>query len=169
VFKYVKQSQTMDKKDILLEHEISGLGVFVGEFTHSLDPKKRLTIPSVWRAQVGDPKSLYVLPDFYQKCLNVIPAGEMAIKLEKIRRQSLTDKDAMKFASTLGASSDLVSWDCQGRIRIKDKLLEFAGLTGQVIMIGALNKFQLWTPETKPDVGEIDQQRLAEAGKYIDF
>ena len=44
---------------------MSGQGIFVGRFTHSLDPKKRLTIPAVWRAQVGTPKSLYVLPDFH--------------------------------------------------------------------------------------------------------
>lgn len=159
----------MEKEDKILEKEVSGLGVFVGEFTHSLDPKKRLTIPSVWRAQVGAPKSLYVFPDFYRKCLNVFPAGEMARKLEKIRRQSMTDRKATEFASVLGSASDLVPWDSQGRIRIKDKLLRFAGLVDQVVLIGALDKFQLWNPDDRPDVGEIDQESLKEAGRYVDF
>ena len=159
----------MDNSDTLLENEISGVGVFVGEFIHSLDSKKRLTIPSVWRVQVGTPKSLYVLPDFHSRCLNVFPAGEMARKLEKLRRQSMTDRKAMEFASVLGAASDLVPWDSQGRIRIKDKLLNFAGIKDEVVLIGALDKFQLWNPKDRPDIGEIDQKSLTEAGLYVDF
>lgn len=166
---YVKKGCLMGKSDIVLENEVVGLGMFVGDFVHSLDPKKRLTIPSVWRSQVGSPKSLFVLPDFHYKCLNLFPASEMASKLEKIRKQSMSDKRAMEFARILGAASDLVPWDAQGRIRIKDKLLEFAGLTDQVVMVGALDKFQLWTPANRPDSGVIDQASLVEAGRYIDF
>lgn len=160
-------AQTTDGRS--LEDEIQGVAMFVGEFTHALDPKRRITIPAVWRAQVGTPKSLYVLPDFHARCLNVFPAGEMARKLDRIRRHSLADRKAMQFASILGSASDLVPWDTQGRIRIKDKLLAFAGLRDQVVMIGALDKFQLWSPDNRPDIGEIDQGALAEAGRYVDF
>ncbi len=143
--------------------------MFVGDFLHALDPKKRLTIPAVWRVQVGDPKSLFVLPDFHERCLNVLPAAEMARKLDKIRRHSMADRKAMEFTRTLGAASDLVSWDTQGRVRIKDKLLAFAGITDQVQMIGAMNRFQLWNPDNLVDSGEIDQARLEETGLYVDF
>lgn len=143
--------------------------MFVGDFLHALDPKKRLTIPAVWRAQVGVPKGLFVLPDFHERCLNVLPAAEMERKLEKIRRHSMSDRKAMEFTRTLGAASDLVSWDTQGRVRIKDKLLAFAGITDQVKMIGAMNRFQLWNPENLVDSGEIDQARLEEIGQYVDF
>ncbi len=166
---YVKKGQAMDNGGEILEQEVAGVGMFVGEFRHSLDPKKRLTIPSVWRAQVGSPKSLFVLPDFDQMCLNVFPAGEMRSKLDKIRRHSMADKKAMQFARVLGSASDLVSWDSQGRIRIKDKLLNFAGLVDQVVLIGALDRFEIWSPGNMSVTGEIDQKGLAEAGRYVDF
>jgi MraZ protein len=153
----------------ILAGAIGGIGMFVGDFQHSLDPKKRLTIPAVWRSQVGQPQSLFVLPDFHEKCLNVFPAAEMARKLEKIRKHSMADRKAMEFARTLGSSADLVSWDSQGRIRIKDKLLKFAGIEDQVQMIGALDKFQLWNPELRDETGEVDQAKLVEAGLYVDF
>lgn len=159
----------MDKETTALEKEARGLAVFVGIFTHSLDPKKRITIPSVWRSQVGTPRTLFILPDFHKKCLNVFPAAEMSLKLDKIRRQSMTDSKAMDFASTLGAASDLVSWDTQGRIRIKDHLLNFSGIDEQVVMVGAFDKFQLWSPANRSDLGEIDQARLVQAGQYINF
>jgi DNA-binding transcriptional regulator/RsmH inhibitor MraZ len=63
----------------------------------------------------------------------------------------------------------VVTWDAQGRIRIKDKLLDFAGLQDQVVMIGALDKFQLWSPEQRPDMGLINQEKLKAAGRYVDF
>jgi len=148
---------------------IGGLGMFTGDYLHSLDPKKRLTIPSLWRAQVGEPQSLFVLPDFHERCLNVLPAAEMAQRLEKIRKHSMADRKVMEFTRTLGAASDLVSWDTQGRVRIKDKLLSFAGITDQVQMIGAMHRFQLWNPANLPDSGEIDQSRLEETGLYMDF
>lgn len=159
----------MDQDTIEQVEVLGGIGMFVGEFLHSLDPKKRLTIPAVWRVQVADPKSLFVLPDFHERCLNVLPASEMARKLEKIRRHSLADKKVMEFTRTLGAAADLVTWDTQGRVRIKDKLLSFAGITEQVQMVGAMDKFQLWNPEFRKDSGEVDQSRLAEAGQYVDF
>ncbi len=143
--------------------------MFVGSYTHSLDPKKRITIPSVWRSQVGEPKSLFVMPDFHECCLNVLPAGDVARRLERIRRHSLADKRVMAFTRALGADSDLVSWDTQGRVRISDKLLQFAQITEQVQLVGAMDKFQLWNPSLRTDSGLVDQQKLAEAGLYVDF
>jgi MraZ protein len=159
----------VEKDSTILAGAIGGIGMFVSEFMHSLDPKKRLTIPAVWRAQVGDPQSLFVMPDFHEKCLNVFPAAEMSRKLEKLRRHSMADRKAMEFARVLGSSSDLVSWDSQGRIRIKDKLLAFAQITDKVQMIGALDKFQLWNPELREASEEVDQVKLVEAGLYVDF
>lgn len=158
----------MDSGDTIVEAEAGALGMFVGEFRHALDPKRRLTIPSAWRALVAGPKSLYVLPDFHARCLNIFPADAMARKLEKIRRHSMSDRKAMDFARRLGSVSELVPWDVQGRIRIKDKLLEFAGLDDQVVMIGALDRIELWSPDQQPIV-DIDQEGLAEAGRYVDF
>jgi MraZ protein len=159
----------VDNGNLDLLEGLGGIGMFVGSFTHSLDPKKRLTIPSGWRAQVSDPKSLFVLPDFHECCLNVLPASEMQRRLERIRRHSLADKRAMEFTRALGADSDLVSWDTQGRVRISDKLLNFAKITDQVQLVGAMDKFQLWNPELRTDTGVVDQKKLAEIGSYVDF
>ena len=111
-----------------LEREIAGQGVFVSRFVHSLDPKKRLTIPSEWPVQVDEPMSLYVLPDVNQRNLCVFPAAEIVRRLDRVKSHSVSDVKARHFARTLASQSDLVAWDSQGRIRVKDELLEFAGL-----------------------------------------
>jgi len=159
----------VDKTNTVQEKEIRGQGAFVGNFTHSLDPKKRLTIPSEWRAQVWSPKSLYVLPDVHHKCLCVFPAEEMVRRLEKMRQHSIADTKARHFARVLASQSDLVSWDSQGRIRIKDELLNFAGLVDQVVLVGAFDRFELWNPDHWSNVGGMDGGNLEEAARYVGF
>ena len=157
------------KMDTHLEDEVRGQGVFVSSFTHQLDPKKRLTIPSQWRAQVGVPKTLYVLPDVHHRCLCVFPSTEITHRLEKMRHLSIADSKARQFARVLAAQSDLVSWDSQGRIRIKDGLLAFANLTDEVVLVGALDRFELWNPGHLDEAGGLDRDNLEEAAKYVGF
>lgn len=160
-------STEVDPEALSLEEEVKGMRLFVGDFTHSLDPKKRLTIPSGWRAQVGSPRGLYVLPGLDQKCLVVFPAGEMARRLQSLRQHSMADPKVRHFARVLGSAADLVAWDNHGRIRIKDKLLEYAALTEQVVLVGALDRFELWNPESRAQAGEMTREDLEAAARYV--
>lgn len=144
-------------------------GVFVSSFTHSLDPKKRLTIPSEWRLQVGEPSGLYVLPDIHHKCLMVFPASEMMHRIKSMRQHGVADKKARFFARVLASQSDLVNWDSQGRIRVKDELLAFAELTEKVVMLGAFDRFELWNPELFKKAGAMDGDSLRDAAQYVGF
>jgi MraZ protein len=138
-------------------------------FAHLLDPKRRLTIPSEWRAQVGTPAGLYVLPDVQNKCLCVFPAGEMMRRIESMRRHSIADTKARNFARALASRSDLVSWDAQGRIRVKDELLNFAALVDHVVLVGAFDRFELWNPDQLKQSGGIDQTNIQDAAQYVGF
>ena len=67
----------------------------------------------------------------------------------------------------MAAQSDLASWDSQGRIRIKDELLEFAHLADQVVMIGAFDRFEVWDAACLDEVGGLEREDLLEAAKYV--
>ncbi len=159
----------VEQENTILEDEVRGQGVFVSNFTHSLDPKKRLTIPSQWRAQVGNPKSLYVLPDVRHRCLCVFPSGEIAYRLRKMRDYPMGDDKARRFARALASQSDLVAWDSQGRIRIKDDLLKFANLVDQVVLLGAFDRFEIWNPATLQQEGGLAGESMEEAARYVGF
>ena len=150
--------------------ELAGHGVFVNTYSHSLDSKKRLTIPSDWRELVGAPRRLFVLPGVTVKCLCVYPAREMTRRLEKLRNLSIADEKGRQLARTLASRSDLVPWDSQGRIRIKDELLDFADLVNQVVLVGTFDGFELWSPDQwKQQSGSMDQMGLGEAARYVGF
>lgn len=143
--------------------------VFVGSFAHTLDPKKRLTIPSEWRAQVGTPKSLYILPDVQEKCLSVLPAAEMMRRLTERQHARLSDREARRFSRVVASQSALVTWDTQGRIRVPDALLNFAELKEQVELLGAFETFELWNPDALAAAGGLDRAGIEEAARHVGF
>ena len=144
-------------------------GVFVGSFTHSLDPKKRLTIPSEWREQVGTPGGLYVLPGIDKRCLYVFPAREMVKRLQRLMNHPVTDSRARQFSRALASKSQVVPWDAQGRIRVKDELLDWAQVTAQVLMVGVFGSFEVWSPELWQEAGIPAEASLADAAQYVGF
>ncbi|MFH0881165.1 MAG: division/cell wall cluster transcriptional repressor MraZ [Lentisphaerota bacterium] len=144
-------------------------GTFVGTYTHSLDSKKRLTIPSEWREVAGEPR-LFVLPGVDLKCLYVFPANEMMRRLEKFRTVSIADVKAQQFARTFFSRANQVPWDSQGRLRVSDDLLEYADLLNQVVLVGIGNRFELWSPEKwKEQNTRVEPAAFVEAAQYIGF
>ncbi len=142
--------------------------VFVDTYTHGMDAKKRLTIPSEWRALVGSPERLFVLPSAVERCLCVYPARVMAQRLQKLYELSETDADAQNHMRELAANANLIPWDSQGRIRIKDPLLEYASLASEVVLVGVFTRFELWSPELwKLKQPVIDQQKLGMAARSV--
>jgi len=116
--------------------ELLNAGAFVGSYTHSLDGKKRVTVPSDWREAAGNPE-LYILPGVNEKCLYVVTAREMAQRLEKVRAASVANVQAQKFIRDFFSRADRVGLDSQGRIRVKDELLSYAGIINQTVLVGA--------------------------------
>jgi MraZ protein len=160
----------VEDRDTMSGSDMAGQGVFVNTYTHSLDPKKRLTIPSDWRELVGVPRRLFVLPGVNDKCLCVYPAREMTRRLEKLRNLSIADEKGRQLARTLASRSDLVPWDTQGRIRIKDDLLVYARLENQVVLVGTFDGFELWSPDLwKQQLQSSDQSHLGDAARYVGF
>jgi len=136
-------------------------GVLVGRVDHALDPKKRFTIPSEWRAVMGDPEYVYVMPDRTEKCLNLIPRAEMEARLEKLREKALFDPALNRALQAIGANSEQLMLDVQGRIRVCDKLLQFANLTTTVAMVSSVRMIKVYNPEVvgpedEVDIGELD-------------
>ena len=146
----------------------SGSGILTGRFDHALDPKKRITIPRGWRRAMGDPEFVYVMPDRKEKCVNLLPKAEMDALLERVREKALFDPALNKVLQVIGSMSEQLELDVQGRIRISDRLLKFANLTGTVAMVGSVRMVKIWDPAALAPEGEIDQtaldSALAEAG-----
>ena len=132
----------------------------VGRFDHTLDPKRRLTIPSVWRKAMGNPDFVYAMPDREQRCVNLMPKAEMDVLLGKIRERALFDPALNHVFQVIGSMSEQLDLDVQGRIRVSDKLLQYANLTTTVAMVGSLRMIKLWDPAVLSPADDVNASEL---------
>jgi MraZ protein len=123
-----------------------GSAPFMGRHVHKLDPKKRLTIPAVWRSLMGE-SGVFLMPGIERNCLLLMPERVMSQFVERLRGMQLSNPEEMDLMLTLASESDHLTFDAQGRIRIKDEHLGYAGLTAEVVMASAFNRVELWNPE----------------------
>ncbi|AKJ65004.1 division/cell wall cluster transcriptional repressor MraZ [Kiritimatiella glycovorans] len=145
-------------------------GVFVGTYRHALDPKRRLTIPSEWRALMAETNRVYVIPGIEERCLYVYTAQEMTRRMQKVRDLSVADEKARTLLRQVASQASSAVWDSQGRIRINDALLEHAGIEAQVVLSGAFFRFEVWSPGEFDRVSrESAEGGLAEAARYAGF
>ena len=118
--------------------------MFLGEYTHSLDDKGRLTIPAKFRDQLA--AGLVVTRSPGEHCLLVMPQAEWNAVAEKISALPLTDsRSALLRRAIFSAAEDLTP-DKQGRILISQRLRDYAQIESEIVIAG-LNKFvELWQP-----------------------
>jgi MraZ protein len=114
---------------------------YTDSFAHSFDLKGRVTVPSEWREEPFE-KTLYVFPS-QEKCLRVYPASWLGQLQQDVSRLKSADPHR-KAVEDLAMTAQSVSFDSQGRIMVKEKLREGAGLKKDVMLVGRLDHFQIW-------------------------
>ena len=140
----------------------------VNTFERPLDPKKRLTIPSVWRRALGS-DYVYVMKEEGQPCLLLIPKGMFESRLQGIQEEAITDDDLNDVLESVGEDAELCEFDVQGRIRIGDRLLAYANLKGTVVMKGMVRMARIWAPENVPQRTEVESENLRAAKRKLRF
>lgn len=130
----------------------------VDTFRHSLDERKRLTIPSEWRDALGDPDYVYILPSATENCLELIPVELMERMVEQYQQADLFDDEADADQRAIASISQMLKVDKAGRIRIGDDFLAHVGIKNDVTMIGGMRKATLWASENRPEPkgGKLD-------------
>lgn len=122
-----------------------GKAFYTGLFRHTIDDKGRLTIPSAWRGahSEGDVFLAAPHPDGY---VAVLPPAEVDKLHAKIAQMALSDGAAQDFAARFFAQTQSFSFDKQGRVGLSSELLAQAGIAKDAVLVGALTKFNLYSP-----------------------
>ena len=115
---------------------------YTDTFAHAFDPKGRITVPSEWR-QAAFETSLFVLPSSKGRCVRVYPASWLGRLQEKVAL--LKDADPQRRGvENLATTAQSAVFDTQGRIMVKEKLRDGAGLAKDAVLVGRLDHFEIW-------------------------
>ncbi len=135
--------------------------MFRGEYSHSVDPKGRLIIPSKFRELLGEE---FIVTRGLDGCLFVYPMNEWEEFEAKLKKLPLTDKNARAFARFMTAGATSCEFDKQGRILLPATLRAFAGIEKDVILAGLLSHIEIWSEERwkeNNNYDEIDMDEVA--------
>ncbi len=116
---------------------------FFGRYEHSLDVKGRVILPARFRASVG-PQAF--LSQYQDRCLALWPADEFEKQMTEMEVLQEQGRSERNLARIWASGSAEVEIDRQGRVAIPSHLRTFARLESGVLVIGALNRVELWDP-----------------------
>jgi len=115
--------------------------MFIGEYQHSIDPKKRLALPSKFRKELG---MKIVVTRGLDKCLFVYPAKTWKDLAEKLGTLPMGQSSTRSFVRLMLAGAIEGNIDSQGRILLPEYLREYAGLGKAVTVAGLFNRLEIW-------------------------
>ena len=144
--------------------------MLIGEFSHILDSKKRLSLPAKFRRELGKKA---VITRGLDACLFVYPIKEWERVAENLANLPTGQASTRNFVRIFLSGAAEVDFDALGRILIPDYLKEYAGLKEKVVIAGVYRRLEIWDGERWENYKtEIEKQtdmlaeKLGEIGAY---
>jgi MraZ protein len=138
--------------------------MFLGEYTHSLDEKGRVVMPSRFRAELA---TGCVLTKGQERCLYVFPQDRWEEEANAVLRLPRTDRRARNYSRSFFASASDQSLDRAGRCQIPEPLRTYAGLTKDVTVVGVADRIEIWDSKTWRDVATVADDYYADIEEVL--
>ncbi len=115
--------------------------MFRGEYEYTLDDKGRLVLPRRFRGALGE---RFVATRGFDGCVVLYPESEWTQVEDKLRSEPLANR---RFVRYLLGSAVECELDRQGRFLLPPPLREHAGIDREVVVVGLINKVEVWSKD----------------------
>ena len=139
-------------------------------YHHGVDEKRRVQIPAKWRpSEASVELTLMLWPKPKEgPCLRVLPPKEMARMMAVIDAMPSGDPKKTVLKRFIGSASEQVVVDKSGRICLPGEMAEAAGIKDEAVLVGLLDKFEIWNPERYEKVKASDAVKASEAFEIME-
>ena len=144
--------------------------MFRGANAISLDAKGRLAMPSRYRDELVSrcAGQLIVTIDAIDPCLCVYPLAERELIENKLRELASFREENRRLQRLLIGNAVDLELDASGRFLVPPRLREYARLDKRAMLVGQLNKFQLWDEDAWNAVADADLAAIKQPGALSD-
>ena len=144
--------------------------VYNSVYRHGVDEKRRIQIPAMWRpAEANFQFTLIVWPQRREgSCLPVLPPKEMAELMGELDAMPSGDPNKTILKRIIGSESAQVELDKAGRVCVPEEMARAAGLGEEVVLVGLLDRFEIWDPARHEKVKASDAVMAQEAFKLME-
>jgi MraZ protein len=115
--------------------------MFLGRFQHSVDNKGRVAVPARFRDRLSGE---LIITRGNDRCLYLFTQEAWEPLAAKLNALPTGDADARNLRRAVFSAAEPVELDRQGRIMIPGHLLQYAGITGNVAIIGLGTYIEIW-------------------------
>ena len=138
--------------------------MFFGTYTPKLDDKGRLFLPAKFREDLAEG---LVVTRGQERCLTVWSLADFSRLTERLREAPITNKGTRDYVRMLFAAASQEVPDKQGRISIPSVLRDYASLTKDVQVIGAMNRIEIWDPVSWQQYSEEQEQKFSDLSDEV--
>lgn len=139
--------------------------MLIGTYNNKIDEKGRLRMPPKLKEELG--------PGYYvtrgdSNCLYAMSRDRFSMLSSKLDAITLTDPVAQKFKRQFYSTVLAVEEDNQGRFLLSPALRALAGITKDVVIIGAGDRVEIWSEERWKEYNESGDfdSFMSELAKY---
>jgi MraZ protein len=139
-------------------------------YRHGVDEKRRLQIPAKWRpAKPGTEFTLVLWPKAKEgPCVRVLPPEQMAKLTQDVNAMPNSDSNKVVLKRFIGSESVQVTLDKSGRICLPEQMARDAGIGQEAVLVGLLDRFEIWSPDRYDKVRASDAIMAQEAFKLME-
>ena len=127
--------------------EYSQAAVLKGTYHHRIDAKGRLPIPAAFRRALGEGGESRVVVTLLDQCLAIYTPGEWQRLEAQLAALPAFNKQVKALTRLLASRAADCEIDVQGRILLPPALRQAAGLARDAVIVGVLNRCEVWSPE----------------------
>ena len=120
------------------------IALLIGEYLHSLDEKKRISLPTNFRAALG---KKVIITRGLDNCLYIYSRTSWEKIAQKLQSLSIADADTRGFSRFMLSGAAEVDVDGVGRILIPDHQKTYANLKKNVVFTGVSDRVEVWNAE----------------------
>ena len=143
---------------------------FKGQYKYTIDSKGRINIPAKFRKAISPiANETFVMTRGFDGCIDVYPLDEWNNIEERLRKLSKTQKDKRRFVRMLFMNASESQLDKQGRISIPQYLIDLAKIDKEILILGTLDKLEIWNPEKYEEYLRIDNQSYEDLADEIEL
>lgn len=139
--------------------------VFSGEFNCKIDNKGRITLPSKLREHLEG--TTFVITRGLDKCIDLYPMEQWNEKTKLLATLKTTNKNHRAYMHFILSAATELEFDAQGRINIPQSLKSHATLVKDVVVIGNMNKIEIWSKDVWDEYIKVSIDKMGEITEDI--
>ena len=133
--------------------------MFLGTHTPRLDEKGRLILPAKFRDQLVDG---LVITRGQDRCLAIWPMEAFIAQTSTLSSSPSSNKQVRDYQRMLASGASDETPDKQGRITIPPHLRTYAGLDKDCVVVGAINRVEVWDAASWQSYADRQESAFAE-------